>query len=75
MLAVYGYHAYNHYSNEESMYIHRPQKKLSTAENLLMMLRPDKQYTELEARVLAVSYTHLGGRGTWYCGAGIFPGK
>ena len=35
-----------------SMYIHRPQKKLSTAENLLMMLRPDKQYTELEARVL-----------------------
>lgn len=40
MLAVYGYHAYNHYSNDESMYIHRPQKKLSTAENLLMMLRP-----------------------------------
>ena len=52
MLAVYGYHAYNHYSNDESMYIHRPQKKLSTAENLLMMLRPDKQYTELEAKVL-----------------------
>ena len=50
MLAVYGYHAYNHYSNDESMYIHRPQKKLSTAENLLMMLRPDKQYTELEAK-------------------------
>ena len=50
MLAVYGYHAYNHYSNDESMYIHRPQKKLSTAENLLMMLRPDKQYTELEDR-------------------------
>ena len=38
--------------NDESMYIHRPQKKLSTAENLLMMLRPDKQYTELEAKVL-----------------------
>ena len=52
MLSVYGYHAYNHYSNDESMYIHRPQKKLSTAENLLMMLRPDKQYTELEAKVL-----------------------
>ncbi|MCM1569737.1 MAG: citrate/2-methylcitrate synthase [Roseburia sp.] len=55
MLAVYGYHAYNHYSNDESMYIHRPQKKLSTAENLLMMLRPDKQYTELEARVLDIA--------------------
>lgn len=55
MLAVYGYHAYNHYENDESMYIHRPQKRLSTAENLLMMLRPDKQYTELEARVLDIA--------------------
>ncbi|MBQ8117625.1 MAG: citrate/2-methylcitrate synthase [Lachnospiraceae bacterium] len=52
VLAVYGYHAYNHYENDESMYIHRPSKKLSTAENLLMMLRPNKEYTELEARVL-----------------------
>ncbi|MBR1853622.1 MAG: citrate/2-methylcitrate synthase [Lachnospiraceae bacterium] len=52
VLAVYGYHAYNHYENDESMYIHRPSKKLSTAENILMMLRPDKEYTELEARVL-----------------------
>ncbi len=55
MLAVYGYHAYNHYTNDESMYIHRPQKKLSTAENILMMLRPDKQYTELEAKVLDIA--------------------
>lgn len=55
MLAVYGYHAYNHYENDESMYIHRPSKKLSAAENLLMMLRPDKKYTELEARVLDIA--------------------
>ncbi len=55
MLAVYGYHAYNHYQNDESMYIHRPSKKLSTAENLLMMLRPDKKYTELEAAVLDIA--------------------
>lgn len=55
MLAVYGYHAYNHYQNDESMYIHRPSKRLSTAENLLMMLRPDKKYTELEARVLDIA--------------------
>ena len=55
MLSVYGYHAYNHYQNDESMYIHRPSRKLSTAENLLMMLRPDKQYTELEARVLDIA--------------------
>lgn len=55
MLSVYGYHAYNHYTNDESMYIHRPQKKLSTAENILLMLRPDKKYTELEARVLDIA--------------------
>lgn len=55
MLAVYAYHAYNHYENDDSMYIHRPQKKLSTAENILMMLRPDKKYTELEARVLDIA--------------------
>lgn len=52
MLAVYGYHAYNHYERDESMYIHRPDENLSTAENLLRLLRPDKQYTEVEAHVL-----------------------
>lgn len=55
MLAVYGYHAYNHYYNDDSMYIHRPGKNLSAAENLLMMLRPDKQYTALEAEVLDIA--------------------
>ncbi len=54
MLAVYGYHAYNHYENNGSMYIHRPKPGLSTAENFLLMLRPDMQYTELEARVLDI---------------------
>ena len=52
MLAVYGYHAYNHYENNDSMYIHRPDHSLSTAENILMMLRSDRQYTKLEAKVL-----------------------
>ena len=42
MLAVYGYHAYNHYANDDSMYIHRPQENLSAAENILMMLRRTK---------------------------------
>ena len=54
MLAVYGYHAYNHYENDDSMYIHRPAPGLSTAENFLRLLRPDMQYTELEARVLDI---------------------
>ena len=52
MLAIYGYNAYNHYEKDESMYIHYPDPKLSTAENLLMMLRPDKKYTATEAKVL-----------------------
>ncbi len=55
MLSVYGYHAHNHYQNDESMYIHRPSRKLSTAENLLMMLRPDKKYMDLEAKVLDIA--------------------
>ena len=52
MLAVYGYHSYNHYERDESLYIHRPDDSLSAAENLLRLLRPDKRYTDLEARVL-----------------------
>lgn len=52
MLAVYAYHANNHYNNDGSMYIHRPDPNLSTAENFLHMLRTDSQYTELEAKVL-----------------------
>ena len=55
MLAVYGYHAYNHFNNNDSMYIHRPNSELSTAENLLMMLRPDKKYTEREAGGLDIA--------------------
>ena len=55
MLAVYGYHAYNHYEKDESMYIHRPDENLSTAENILRMLRPDKNYTALEAGVLDIA--------------------
>ena len=55
MLSVYGYHAYNHYECGDSFYIHRPDENMSTAENILLMLRPDKKYTELEARVLDIA--------------------
>ena len=54
MLVVYSYHAYNHYCNDASMYIHNPDPKLSTSENLLSMLRPDQRYTALEAKVLDI---------------------
>ncbi len=52
LLAVYAYHAYNYSQNGESMIIHRPDPHKSTAENILMMLRPDRSYTATEAKVL-----------------------
>ncbi len=52
LLAVYAYHAYNYSEKGESMIIHRPDPKLSTAENILMMLRSDKKFTKTEAKVL-----------------------
>lgn len=52
MLSVYGYQAYNHYLKGKSLYIHNPSRKLSTAENILRMLRPDKKYSPFEAKVL-----------------------
>ena len=52
MFAAYAYHAYNHYKKGGSMYIHMPDPKLSAAENLLSLLRPDRKYTPLEAKVL-----------------------
>lgn len=52
MLAVYSYHAYNHYECGGSMYIHYPSDSLSTASNFLRMLRPDMSYSPLESKVL-----------------------
>ncbi|MBQ7134021.1 MAG: citrate/2-methylcitrate synthase [Ruminococcus sp.] len=52
LLSVYSYHAYNHYNKGGSLYIHHPDKNLSTAEIILKTLRPDQQYTPLEAQVL-----------------------
>ena len=52
MLSVYGYHAYNHYLRDKSLYIHRAEPTMSTAEVILSLLRPDRKYTPLEAKVL-----------------------
>lgn len=54
MIAVYAYHAYN-YANGHSLFVHNPDPTKSTAENILMMLRPDRKYTELEAKVLDIA--------------------
>lgn len=55
VLSVYGYQAYSHYYERNSLYIHSPQPELSTAENILYMLRPDSKYTKLEAKLLDMS--------------------
>ena len=55
LLSVYGYQAYNHYVKGKSLYIHNPKKDLTTAENILRLLRPDKKYTHLEAKILDIA--------------------
>ncbi len=52
VISVYGYQAYRHYHDGQSLFIHVPKPELSTAENILHLLRADSQYTELEARIL-----------------------
>ncbi|MHB1421551.1 MAG: citrate/2-methylcitrate synthase, partial [Bacillota bacterium] len=52
LIAVYGYQALSHYHGNNSLYIHSPKPDLGTAENILHMLRPDSQYTKLEATLL-----------------------
>ena len=54
LMAVYGYHAFS-YKEGQSLYIHAPRPDLSTAENILALLRPDGNYTPLEAHVLDLS--------------------
>ena len=55
VLSVYSYQAYRHYKHGDSLYIHPPQKDLSTAENILYMLRPDSKFTDFEAKVLDIA--------------------
>ncbi len=52
MLSVYGYQSYSHYHDNQSLFIHAPKEELSAAENLLHILRPDGNFTEIEARTL-----------------------
>ena len=55
LLSVYGYQAYKHYHDGESLFIHTPDPNLSTAENILHLLRPDQKYTKLEAKILDIA--------------------
>lgn len=55
MLSIYGYQAYSHYHDGNSLFIHQPVPILSMAENILHILRPDSSYTELEAKILDIA--------------------
>lgn len=55
LLSVYGYQVYCHYHDKKSLFIHPPKPNLSTAENILYILRPDHKYSPLEARILDVA--------------------
>ncbi len=55
LLSVYGYQAYRHYHDGESLFIHTPEANLSTAETILYTLRPNKKYTPLEAKLLDIA--------------------
>lgn len=52
ILSVYSFQAYGYFHDNKSLFIHNPQPELSTAENILYMLRPDSKYTKLEAKLL-----------------------
>lgn len=51
-IVAYGYQAKVHYFDKKSLFIHTPQPELSTAENILYMIRPDNKYTQTEAELL-----------------------
>ena len=51
-MAAYAYQAKAYYYDNRSLYIHSPQPDLSTAENILYMLRPDSKFRESEAEIL-----------------------
>lgn len=55
LISVYSYHAYRHFRKGDTLYIRNSERGLSIAENILLMLREDGQYTELEAKVLDIA--------------------
>ena len=52
VLAAYGFQAKQHYFEGSSLYIHNQQENLSTAENFLSIVRPNKEYSRTEAEIL-----------------------
>ena len=55
MIAAYSYLAYRHYMQRRGLYLHNPKPGLSTSENLLRMLRQDKRFDPMEAKLLDIA--------------------
>ena len=53
-IICYAYQAKSNYYDNESLHLHAPIRGLSTTENILRMLRPTGEYTDLEAKLLDV---------------------
>ena len=70
LFAVYGYQAYNHFDMGGNLHIVKPKPELTVAENILRMLRPGKDYTDLEAivldRLLVLHLEHGGGNNSTF---------
>ena len=55
LLSVYGYQSFQHYHNNNSLFIHYPKPEYSTAENLLYILRENGEFSPLEAKILDIA--------------------
>ena len=55
MIGAYSYLAYRHYMIGRGLYIHNPKPEYSTAENLLRIMRQNKSFTPLEAKILDIA--------------------
>ncbi len=70
MLSVYAYQAYRHMELNDGLHINRPEPSMSTAENILLMLRPDRRFSPLEAKLvdlaLVLHAEHGGGNNSTF---------
>lgn len=55
LIAVYSYHSYRHFRQDENLLIKNPKQELSFSENILYMLREDGKFSQLEAEVLDIA--------------------
>lgn len=52
VLISHAFMAKRHYVDKQSLFLHSPVPEYNTAQNILHMIRPDGQFSDLEARIL-----------------------